>query len=252
MSEQLLLLNPRRRRSHRMPAGLARYWAKHRRRRLANPRRARHRVRAHTSHVRGRRVYVRSHMSNPRRHHRRRVHRMNPRRRYRHLSNPRAMSLGFGSIGRDYVMPSAVGAAGAIALKLGWGYLSPHLPAAVQSGWGALGAQSALVLAAGFGLGKALPRHRRSIAVGVVGALTVIVYTAGVQLLSQYAPNLQGLRDYTDYTIGAYMGAPGLPAPAAMVTAAAPSANARLRGLAWTSPAPALNGRGMGAYMTYG
>lgn len=185
-------------------------------------------------------------MNPRRRHHRthRRAHR-----RFRHLSNPRSIALG--SIGRDYILPSTIGAAGAVGLKIGWGYLAPHLPAAVQSGWGALGAQSGVVLLAGFGLGKALPRHRRSIALGVVGALTVIAYTAAVQLLQQYAPNLQGLRDYTDYRIGAYMGAPGLPAPAAAMTSSGASANARLRGLGLISPAAGLQGRGIGAYLTY-
>lgn len=155
------------------------------------------------------------------------------------------MSLSGASIMRDYVMPAGIGAVGAVGLKVGWGYLSPHLPAAVQSGWGALGAQSAVVLATGYGLGRALPRHRRSIALGVVGALTVIAYTAAVQLLQQYVPNLQGLRDYTDYRIGAYMGAPGLPALPAPA-----GARAGVGRVGIISPAPAL--RGLAAYMSYG
>ena len=231
MSEQLLLLNPRRRRRRRVKArrraaprrrAAARFFGRTRRRRLENPRRHR-RVRAR------RRVYL----SNPRR---------MLRRRYRHLSNPRNVSMR--NVMRDYVIPAGIGGVGAVGLKVGWGYLSPHLPTSFQSGWGALGAQSAVVLAAGFGLGKALPRHRRSIALGVVGALTVIGYTAMVQLLSTYAPKLQGLRDYTDYGLGAYM--PGAPAPAALPA----PASSRI-GL--ISPAPALRGfSGMGAYMTYG
>lgn len=242
MSEQLLLLNPRRRRRrnpHRRRRSVARFFGRTRRRRLANPRR--HRVRGHYSRDRGHRVYVRSHMANPRR--RRRSHR----RHYRHLGNPRSLSAA--NLMRDYVMPAGIGAVGAVGLKVGWGYLSPHLPTAVQSGWGALGAQSAVVLAAGWGLGKAMPRHRRSIALGVVGALTVIAYTAAVQLLQTYAPNLQGLRDYTDYRIGAYMGAPGVPALVAPTGAAAPRLSG-FRGVGMISPAPAV--RGLGAYMTYG
>lgn len=234
MSEQLLLLNPRRRRrrralrsrTRRARKSVARFFGRTRRRRLENPRRHRRRS--------ARRVYARSVMSNPRR--RRRV----SRRRYRHLSNPRSINVR--NLTRDYLVPAGIGAAGAVGLKIGWGYLSPHLPTSLQSGWGALGAQTAAVLAVGFGAGKALPRHRRSIAIGVVGALTVITYTALVQLLTQYAPNLQGLRDYTDYRIGAYMGSS---APAALPAPAA--AGGRRMGM--ISPAPAI--RGFGAYMQY-
>ncbi len=237
MSESVLLLNPRRRRRG-MPAGLKRYWASRRRRRLENPRRHR-RARASSSRRSRRRLYV---MSNPRRHRRVHARRHHSRHRYRHLSNPRQISTR--NLMGEYVMPAAIGAVGAVGLKIGWGYLAPHLPSAVQSGYGAIGAQAAVVLAAGFGLGKALPKHRRGIALGVVGALTVLAYNVAVQLLSQYAPNLAGISDYTAYPLGAYMAptAGPLPAPAAVP--------APVRRLGWVSPAPAL--RGLNAYMSYG
>lgn len=228
---QILLLNPRRRRrrlSNPRRARRAHSRRAHRRtyHRRANPRRV-HRVAGHYARSkRGRRFYVRAHRSNPRMRRRRR-------------SNPRLFSSS-GGVMRDYVMPAAIGAAGAVALKIGWGYLSPKLPTMLQSGWGAMGGQAAVVLAAGYGLGRVMPRQRRQIGLGVVGALTVIAYSAAVQLLSSYVPQLQGLRDYVDYAgnMGAYMGpgAVALPAPAA----------ARM---GVVSPAPAL--RGLNAYMTY-
>jgi len=235
MTEQVLLLNPRR--GHRrQPAGLRRYWAT-RRRRLSNPRahrrrhrsNARHRVRAYTERRRGRRVYVRSHMSNPRRHRRRR-------------RNPRE-----GTLLSDYLVPAGIGAVSAVALNMAWGYLSPSLPSSVQTGLGALAAQGAIVIVAGVVISRAMPRHSANVTAGVVGALTVVAYSAISQLMSNTSLGT-GLSDYRRYRMGAYMQNP----QAAPMTALPAPARARVpakRRMGWVSPAPAL--RGIGAYMTY-
>jgi len=258
MTEQVLLLNPRRRRrrSRRMPAGLARYWAS-KRRRLSNPRRShhrrrahrynpRHRVRAYTERRRGRRIYVRGHMSNPRRYR-------------RHRRNPRDTA---GTLLSDYLVPAGIGAGSAIVLNIAWGYLAPNLPESVQSGIGALAAQAGVVIVAGAVLSRAMPRHSRGITAGVVGALTVVAYSAATQLLSQSGFGVSGLHDYRRYRrVGAYMAMPG--APAALLPARpgsagvrAPRRSPRIGRVGWVSPAPRLAGPpglgGFGAYMTYG
>lgn len=240
MTEQVLLLNPRRR-SRRMPAGLARYWASRRRRRLPNPRRRRirarranprHRVRPYVERRARRRVYVRGHSSNPRRYRRRR-------------RNPRGE---VGTLLQDYLVPAGIGAASAVVLNIGWGYLAPNLPTSVQSGMGALAAQAGIVVVAGAVLSRAMPNASRGITAGVVGALTVIAYSGLSSLLSGTS---FAMGDYRHYRMGAYM-SPGaaaraLPAPMRGRVAAK-------RGVGWMSPAPALRGlRGpVGAYMTYG
>ena len=123
--ESLFLINPRRkRRRNPMPAGLKRYWAKHRSRRknpraskrrrrrnplaaLANPRRKRRRnprVQAYTHRKRRRNPIAR--------HHRRARHR-----------NP----FSVGGV-KSVLVPAAIGAGGAIALQIAYGYISPKLP----------------------------------------------------------------------------------------------------------------------------
>jgi hypothetical protein len=244
VTEQLLLMNPRprrrrrlanpRRRARRMPAGLRRYWAS-RRSHQSNPRRRprRHRVRAYTERRRGQRVHVRSHISNPRRYHRRR------------LSNPRFSTR---NLTEGYLIPAAVGALGGIGLDVAWGYASPHLPAALTSGWGAFAGQGGLAIGIGWGLSKVLPRHRREIATGVVGALVIITYNAIKPLIQQYVPSA-GLRDYTSYRVGvgAYQPGSGVNRVIAQVP----------RRLGYMSPAAsvgsgAVNMSGLAAYMPDG
>ncbi len=243
--QQLLMLNPRRRRAYKR----------------RTPRR--HRVRGFIEQRFGRPVRVRAHYANPRRRRRRyaRVHRANPRRRhafgayrmsarrfsarrYRRLSNPRTE-------GKDSLMhdlgAAGIGIGAAVGLKLIWGYGNTYLPTALQSGYGALGTQAAIVLAAGWGLDKAMPKHRRTITYGVVGALTVIGYSLAVQLLQQYAPNLAGLQDYHEYTLGAYMPGSGGMVPGATPPVVLPHAGARPAVGMVSAGAPLR--RGVGAYM---
>ena len=228
--------NPRRRR-RRMSALQRRYFGARR----SNPRRASHRRPARRTHSRGARRRVAIYA--------------NPRRSYRRHRNPRLFG-GMGNVKSD-LMNAAFGAAGAIGLKLGWGYVSPKLPATLQTGLGAAGAQAALIMAAGWGLSKAIPRQRRAIGMGVIGALTVLVYSVALQYLQTSFPSLAGLGDVSDYGMGAYMpGAQLLPAPAAMTNAAKAATAARLRGLGVYSPGSTIPGptpnAGMGAYMQYG
>lgn len=251
MTEQILLLNPRRKsRRGRMPAGLARYWASKRRRRLSNPRRhrlrarrrnpRRHHVRSYTERRGRRRIYVRGHASNPRRYRRRQ-------------RNPRGE---IGTMLQDYIVPAGIGAASAVVLNIGWGYLAPNLPASVQTGMGALAAQAGVVVVAGAVLSRAMPSSSRNITAGVVGALTVVAYSALSSLLSGTS---FAMGDYRHYRrMGAYMAMPGagarlLPSPAPARAAVGQPQRGRM---GWVSPAPGLRGLGrfngpVGAYMTY-
>jgi hypothetical protein len=240
MTESVLLLNPRRRRRRGMPAGLRRYWAT-RRRRVSNPRRRRshhrnprHRVRAYTERRRGRTIHVRGHYSNPRRYR-------------RHRRNPRG---DVGTLLSDYLIPAGIGAASAVVLNIGWGYLAPSLPTSVQTGIGALAAQAGLVIVAGAVLSRSMPGSSRGINAGVVGALTVVAYSALANMLqgTSFAPNMSGLHDYRRYRVGAYM--PGTAATALPAPARAAVAARRMGRVGWVSPAARLAGP-MGAYMTY-
>jgi hypothetical protein len=239
MTESVLLLNPRRRRRRGMPAGLRRYWAT-RRRRVSNPRRRRahrrnprHHVRAYTERRAGRRIRVRGHYSNPRRYR-------------RHRRNPRG---DVGTLLSDYLVPAGIGAASAVVLNIGWGYLAPSLPSSVQTGMGALAAQAGIVIVAGAVLSRAMPSSSRGINAGIVGALTVVAYSALASMLqgTSFGTSVSGLRDYRRYRVGAYM--PGT-APTALPAPARAMVNAKRR-MGWVSPAASLRGGPMGAYMTY-
>jgi len=213
-----------------MPAGLRRYWAGKRRARLTNPRRRR-RSRRHVS------VSI-----NPRR--RRRAH-------HRRYSNPRRRrgrggGLGFSvkspqAILHSAIVPAAIGGAGALALDVTMGYLSPYLPATLQAGWFNLAVRLAGAIGLGMVAGKFLGRERGRVV--MLGALTVAAYSTLKGLVSSAGVTLPGLSGYADYTayplsprmgnLGAYMrGATGTPG---------------IQGLGYVSPAPVV--KGMGAYM---
>lgn len=249
--ESLFLVNPRRRkrrknaRKGKMPPGLARYWATHRRggkkrrkvsvarmenprrRRRRNPRR-RHRARARNPHRR--KVHVRRH-----RHHARRA---NPRRRRRH--NP----FGSNEI-HNVVIPAAIGAGGAIALAVAYGYASPYLPSSLTTGFIPTVIQAAGALGLGLLAGKFLGRSQGNYA--AMGGLTVVLVNAVTPMISSVAPSvpgmsglggvkLGGIGDYIPYKrpMGAYM---------------RPS----IKGgrLGFVSPAPVLGGKGIGRVGAY-
>ncbi len=210
MSEQILLLNPRRkhkkRRSNRrrrsrgrMPAGLARYWAS---RRGTNPRRRRrsnrrrHARRANPSHVlrTGRHYRARSRRRSNRRHHAR-----------RRRSNPRFhLPSGRGILGK-YVVPMAVGGVGGLVLDIAWGFLSPKLPPSIQTGYVGLAAKLGVVLGIAFGLNRFMPGLRVQTERGMIGAGSVLFYGAvkGIaqSVLPATTPGLSGYIDYQSYAL---------------------------------------------------
>lgn len=192
MSE-LLLINPKRRRRHAKARRRRRHVARarvHRRRRrvvaMAAPRRRRRR-----RHV----------ARNPRRYARRR-HVMHNRRRRRIRHNP------FSSRGiTAAIVPAGIGAMGAVALDVVWGYATPYLPAAIS---GSPYINALAKVAGAFGIGwagsKVMGREKGKLI--TAGALTVIAYQLLEALVKQMAPSLPMAG------LGAYMPLSGYnPAP---------------------------------------
>ena len=233
MSEALFLVNPRKKRRKksrkgRMPAGLRRYWASKRRgtKTVKRRRKRRHsavaaapRRRRRRSHAVG--IVKRRRKRNPMRH---RSHR-----RHRRAHNP------FGVRGLTHtIMPAAIGATGAIALDVAYGYAGKYLPASLQTGFLPVLVKAAGAIGLGFLARKVVSRDKANAA--TLGALTVVAYGALKPLIASFAPTIPGLSGYSDFInygqsmngIGAYM----------------PRA-----GMGYLNPAPAV-GSGMGAYMT--
>jgi hypothetical protein len=257
MSEQLLLINPRgkrrkKRKSHRrMPAALRRYWAKHRkhRRRTRNPKRASARRRPAMGYVVGTGRIRRRKLNPHRRRHYARYHY-----RRRRMRNPR-LPFGLGGIVKQTVMPAAIGATGAIALDVAYGYVAPHLPPMLQSGFLPLLVKIAGALGIGYAASKILGRERAKAV--TLGAVTVVAYGGLKPLIAGMFPTIKGLAGYADFVdysvgrvpsgVGAYM-APG--------SSAVPQ---HLRGLGFYSPASVMAGTdsgydssGVGAYLPRG
>ena len=217
MSEALFLINPRKRKG-RMPAGLRKYWASHRRKknpgrrrtsrrkvyvshRRRNPSRRRRRHVAHAYHSRRRRNPVRAHRSRRRRHNP--IFRSRRRRR-----NPIGGSWG------DAITPAAIGAGGAIGLAVAYGYLSPYLPSQLTTG----SIFPLLVQAAGaLGLGAlayAITKNSRMSQFVATGGLTVVIVNAVTPMLSSASGGslpgmsgfgglkLGGVGDYVPYRRG--------------------------------------------------
>lgn len=243
--ESLFVVNPRRKkRKGRMPAGLRRYWASRRRgghvrkrRRaravMANPKRRR-RSRAVVVHRRSRR-------RNPRRVYGKRRRRANPvflrRSRRRRHHNPFSVN-GL----KGVIVPAAYGAAGALAMSIAYGYLSPSLPATLQTGYMPTIVKAAAAIGLGMLIGKFMSKQDGQYA--TIGGLTVVLVGAVTPLITSAAPTLpglSGLAGYGDYVPYRPMGAysPSL----------ARNGTSRLGRLGFISPAPRV---GMGAYMGRG
>jgi hypothetical protein len=264
MSETLFLINPRRRkkrRKGRMPAGLARYWASRRknprkRRRKVSMRRRRRAARAVNPRRRRRAV-----MANPRRRKRRR----NPvyavtrrRRRHRHVARYRRRKrnpFGSGEI-RNVVIPAAIGAGGAIALAVAYGYLSPNLPSSIS---GVTGASTVLQIAGALGLGflaaRFLGRQRGTYV--AMGGLTVVLVNAITPMLSSATggsiPGMSGFGGLKLGGVGDYITyrRPGAMNPGMGAYLRTP---ARLQGLGFINPASRLGAyarrpKQIGAYL---
>lgn len=124
-------------------------------------------------------------------------HRKHGRRRVR---NPLGLPA-MGGLGHQ-VVPALIGGAGAIGVDVGLAYLSPYLPAMLQSGWGRIGAQVAGALALGFGAGKFIDRETGKAV--LAGALTITAYSALRQVLAptlgSSVKGLSGLADFSDYS----------------------------------------------------
>lgn len=136
----------------------------------------------------------------------------NPRgRRKHHVRRRRNPSMGgiFGGI-VPMVKAGAVGAAGALANDVAFGFAKNWLPAALQTGYGRAGAKLGFAAAVAWALNKVMPGKGREFA---AGAATVIFHELGTSLLNQAAPSLP-LGAYEDNllgydsapTVGAYMG----------------------------------------------
>jgi hypothetical protein len=171
MSETLFLINPKHKRKRkRMPAGLRKYWATHRRGRRKNSRRRR-------------KVYLRR--RNPARAHRRHRRRRNPssyHRRHRRRRNP----FGGGEI-KNVIVPAAIGAAGAIALAVAYGYASPSLPSSITSvSFASPLLQAAGAIGLGFLASKFLGKQQGSYV--AMGGLTVVL----VNLVTPYISSATG------------------------------------------------------------
>lgn len=166
--EQLLLINPRRRK------------------RRKNPSRARRRARRAAGGFRIRRRRVR----NPRSHKRRR-HR-NPRMRHHRRRHRNPISMG--GI-KGVLIPAAIGAAGGLALDVAWNYLSPYVPASIT---GSPYMVAAAKIAAAFGIGL-VARKFLGTAKGnavMAGAVTIQVYSLAAFALAGKVPGLSGFGAY--------------------------------------------------------
>jgi hypothetical protein len=244
--ESLFIVNPRRkkRRKGRMPAGLRRYWAArrggktHRRKRravMANPhrrRRARH--------------------SNPRRYKRRRARNPVFRKRRRRARNPvfsrrrsrRRARNPFSTSGLMSVLkPAGIGAAGAIATAIAYGYLSPSLPATLTTGFFPTIVKGAAAVGLGMLIGKFMSRQDGQYA--TIGGLTVVLVGAITPYITSAAPSLPGLSGLAGY--GDYIPHRPMGAYSPSLNRATTTRLGRLGKLGWISPAPKL-----GAYMGRG
>jgi hypothetical protein len=220
--ESLFLVNPRRkkRRKGKMPAGLRRYWAsrrggvKHKRKRrraskravMANPRKRYSRRRARNPVFRSRRKSRRRNPVSHRKHRRHRARGRNP--------------FSVGGL-KHAIMPAAIGAGGAIALNIAYGYAAPYLPASLTTGF----FPTIVKIAGALGLGMVAKKFLGSTDAQYVtaGALTVVLVGAVTPYITSAVPSLPGLSglaalghnaayDYQPFRpgMGAYMQKPGL------------------------------------------
>lgn len=240
MSEELLLINPRRRRNAR--GQFTKRTARRRRRRntisVNRRRRRRNPIAAVAANPRRRRYRRRNPvaLANPRRRRRRATgYVVGSRRIRRRKLNPRMLSPR-GIL--NALIPAGMGAAGAVALDLAMNYVP--LPAQFQT---PLWKNVARIVGA-FGLGyvAAFALGREKARQVTLGALTVASYTVIRDLVSQNFPQL-GLSGAESYDMSDLR--MGYLSPAPMLTSAAQQSGmgAYMRG-SMPTPAP-----GVGAYM---
>lgn len=149
---------------------------------------------------------------------RRRIHR-----------NPRfgLPALNLRGILKGTIMPASIGAGGALALDVAYGYASPYLPAFFQNKWATLAVKIVGAIGIGVVATKFLGRERGRVA--TLGAATVVVYGVAKSALASALPTVKGLSGYSDYVDY--------------------SMQSRSPGVGFYSPAAVLPGPGVGAYM---
>ena len=131
-------------------------------------------------------------LSNPRRHGGRRKHAARRRR------NPSGFGGGLVGSAISIVKAGAIGAAGALANDVAYGFGKKFLPDALQSGWGRTGTKLASAVVLGMALNKLFPGKGRELA---AGAATVTLHEAFSGLANQMAPALP-LGAYEDNLLG--------------------------------------------------
>lgn len=206
-----------------------------------NPMAKSRRRRKHHGRAHHRRQSNRLRMRHRGHHRRRRGHR-------RSVNNP--LRLGGFSMQQDLV-PALLGGAGAVGVDVGLAYLSPYLPAMLQSGWGRLLAQVGAAVGVGYLAGKAT-NGRVGKAV-MAGGLVVTAYSGLRQALAptlgQTVKGLSGLADFSDYRgVGAYM-PQGAYMPRALPAGVGRlGAYMRAPGLGYMNPGSVLTGKRMGGF----
>ena len=98
---------------------------------------------------------------------------------------------------KSTLVPAAIGATGAIALDVAYGYAQPYLPAFLQNRWAILGVKLAGAIGIGMVAGRVLGRERGRVA--TLGAATVVSYGALKSALAGALPTVKGLSGYTDF-----------------------------------------------------
>ncbi len=136
-------------------------------------------------------------------HHKHRARARNPHRghrRARRYKNPLGLPS-MGGLGHQ-IVPALIGGAGAIGVDVGLAYLSPYLPAMLQSGWGRIAAQVGAALGLGFAAGSLVDKETGKAV--LAGALTITAYSALRQVLAPTLgtsiKGLSGLADFSDYS----------------------------------------------------
>lgn len=203
MANEVLLVNPRRRRARKKTARRRPARRRTARRRnpigpyARNPRRRPRRKRA--SPRRRRRSGMGMYVANPRR------RRRSSRRRYRRNPTMRGII-------NQLVMPAATAGAGALALDILWGYVP--IPDTIKTGPMRHVAKGLGAVVMGWGVGKVA--SKRTGDTMALGALTVTFYNAFRELTAQFMPGIPlgyysaGANAGYDPQLGYYVGSPRL------------------------------------------
>lgn len=115
----------------------------------------------------------------------------------RRRRNPGGVGGIFGGI-VPMLKEGAVGAAGALATDVAYGFAKKWMPEAVQSGYGRSAAKLGLAAAVAWALNRVMPGRGRAFA---AGAATVIFHELGTKLLNENAPQVP-LGAYEDTLLG--------------------------------------------------